>query len=249
MVLKSIVLGLALANVAYFLWAGGIAKPTGAALEAPVPTLKLASERPRVETAPAALSMDGTAGPRGGSAGTVVVAGASEAPSPSPPLPEGTQRCVTVGPFHDVAEAAHAATLLRGGGYQTRQRVVEGEMWAGEWVFLQMPENPAAGEQLLTQLKAAGIDDALEMPGPGEGSVISIGLFSDQKRAQARVAQAWALGLKPGIADRKRTGNQYWVDIELKPTDNVVNPSDLRGEAGRITRLEVKSCPVAAPQP
>jgi hypothetical protein len=112
-----------------------------------------------------------------------------------------------------------------------------------------MPANQAAGEQLLAKLKAAGIEDALEMPGPDEGSVISIGLFSDQKRAQARVAQAWALGLKPGIADRKRAGNLYWVDIDLKPTDSVVNPADLQGEAGRITRLEVKSCPAAAVQP
>jgi hypothetical protein len=243
-VLKTIVLGLVLANVAFYLWAHGIAAPEGAPLPVPEPTLTLVSEGPRVEPA---MSADGVAGsgsadPAGAAAGT---GGAAAAPTAQ----GGGPRCVTVGPFHDVAEAAHAATLLRGGGYDPRQRVVEGELWAGEWVYLQMPANPAAGEQLLTKLKAAGIDDALEMPGPGEGSVISIGLFSDQKHAQARVAQAWALGLKPGIADRKRSGNLYWVDLNLKPTDSVLNPADLQSEAGRITRLEVKTCPVAAAQP
>jgi hypothetical protein len=236
-VLKSIVLGLALANVAYFLWANGIADPEDAPPTVPAPTLKLVSEGPR---APSAAAADA-----GGAGGRSAAEGGTAAAS----TPQGGQRCITVGPFHDVAEAARAATLLHGGGYETRQRVVEGEVSAGEWVYLEMPADQAAGEQLLAKLKAAGIDDALEMPGPDEGSVISIGLFSDQKRAQARVAQAWALGLKPGIADRKRAGNLYWVDIDLKPTDSVVNPADLQGEAGRITRLEVKACPAPAAQP
>jgi hypothetical protein len=79
--------------------------------------------------------------------------------------------------------------------------------------------------------------------------VISLGLYSEQKRAQARGAQAQALGLHPGLADRKRTGNVYWIDIDLKPTDGLLNPADLQGEAGRISRLEVNPCPAAAAPP
>ena len=96
---------------------------------------------------------------------------------------------------------------------------------------------------MLAKLKASGIEDALAMPGPGDAPVISLGLYSDSKRAQARVAQVQALGFNPGIADRKRTGNVYWIDIDLKPTDSLLNPADLQGEAGHIVRLEVKSCP------
>jgi hypothetical protein len=154
-----------------------------------------------------------------------------------------------VGPFRDVAEAAHAASTLRAGGYDPRQRVVDGDVWAGVWVYLPAPTSPGASDQLLAKLKAAGIDDALEMPGPTDGSVISLGLYSEQKRAQARVAQAQALGLHPGLADRKRTGNVYWIDIDLKPTDGLLNPADLQGEAGRISRLEVNPCPAAAAPP
>ena len=87
------------------------------------------------------------------------------------------------------------------------------------------------------------------MPGPNEGSVISLGLYSEPKRAQARVAQAQALGFNPGIVDRKRTGNVYWVDVDLKPTDGLLNPADLQGEAGRIVRLEVKGCPSVSASP
>ena len=155
------------------------------------------------------------------------------------------KRCISVGPFRDVAEAAHAATTLRSGGYDPRQRVAEGEVWAGVWVYL--PITPSrSGDQMQAKLKAGGIDDALEMPGPNEGSVLSLGLFSDSKRAQARISQAQALGFNPGIADRKRTGDVYWIDIDLKATDSVLKPSDLEADSGRIVRLEVKGCPAAA---
>ena len=238
--LKSIVACLVLANVGYFLWARGIAKtPEVPAQAAPAPTLKLASESPDAERGPDAGAAGGgseaTDAPRaeaGASAGTDGAA-----------LLTNVKRCISVGPFRDVSEAAHAATTLRGGGYDPRQRVADGEVWAGVWVYLPLPVSRAAGDQFLAKLKAGGIDDALEMPGPNEGSVISLGLYSESKRAQARVAQVQALGFNPGIADRKRTGNVYWLDIDLKPTDSVLNPADLQGEAGRIVRLEVTGCP------
>jgi hypothetical protein len=181
-------------------------------------------------------------GATGGGEGTDVTRGdAGEGAKAG--LLTNVKRCISVGPFRDVSEAAHAATTLRGGGYDPRQRVADGDVWAGVWVYLPLPSSRAAGEQILAKLKAGGIDDALEMPGPTEGSVISLGLYSEPKRAQARVAQAQALGFNPGIADRKRTGDVYWIDIDLKPTDSLLNPADLQSEGGRIVRLQVKGCP------
>jgi hypothetical protein len=231
-VLKSIVVCLALANAGYFLWAHGVAASKEAPVAvapAPITTLKLVGEAPSVS--------HGAVPDSGGTVGS------------TPGLLTNVKRCITVGPFRDVAEASHAASLLRGGGYDPRQRVVDGDVWAGVWVYLPLPANPAATDQLLTKLKAAGIEDALEMPGPADGSVISLGLFGEQKRAQTRVSQAQALGLNPGIADRKRTGNVYWIDIDLKPTDGLLNPADLQGESGHISRLEIKACPSAAAAP
>ena len=234
-VLKSIVVCLALANAVYFLWARGIAasKEAPIAVAPPAATLKLVGEAP-------SASHEAVGSP----SGTGVTAGGNDAPNPG--LLTNVKRCISVGPFRDVAEASHAASLLRGGGYDPRQRVVDGDVWAGVWVYLPIPAGPTVSEQLLTKLKASGIDDALEMPGPADVSVISLGLFSEQKRAQARVAQTQALGLNPVIADRKRTGNVYWIDIDLKPTDGLLNPADLQGESGHISRLEVKACPSGA---
>src|SRR6202044_1934451 len=194
--LKALVVCLVLANVCYFLWEHGVAKPPETVVAPPTPgTLRLASENPGAV--------------RTESSGSVAGSGATGAPPAAlgaPAAPDGARdgggsglltnvkRCISVGPFRDVSEAAHAASTLRGGGYDPRQRVVEGEVWAGVWVYLPIPTSPSGGDQLLTKLKAGGVDDALEMPGPADGSVISLGLFNEQKRAQARVRQAQALG-------------------------------------------------------
>ncbi len=230
--LKAIVLCLALANLGYFLWSQGGGKSQAVAAP-PAGTLKLVSEVSESERSAAT----GGADLAGGSSADVPSGAPMTAAAPSAP------RCITVGPFKDVSEASHAASALRVRGYDPRQRVLEGDVWAGVWVYLPMPSTPAAGEHMIAKLRGAGIDEALEMPGPADGSVVSLGLFSEQKRAQARVAQAQALGFSPAIADRKRTGNVYWVDIDLKANDAALNPADLQAETGHISRLEVKTCP------
>jgi hypothetical protein len=257
--LKGIVVCLVLANAGYFLWARGIATTAEPpAPPAPTPTLRLKSESADATrlasagTDPAAavaapLGLASNSGPAAELAGTG--AGGDAGASAKPGLLTNVKRCISVGPFRDVSEAAHAATTLRGAGYDPRQRVADGEVWAGVWVYLPLPPSRANGDQLLAKLRAGGIDDALEMPGPNEGSVISLGLYSEAKRAQTRVAQAQALGFNPGIADRKRTGNVYWIDIDLKPTNSLLNPADLQGESGRIVRLEVKGCPNSGAAP
>jgi hypothetical protein len=244
--LKTLVVCLVLANVCYFLWEHGIAKAPESVAAPPAPpgTLKLASE----------ASEGARAESNGRAAASAPIAAGAPGPSEgardsgNSGLLTNVKRCISVGPFRDVSEAAHAASTLRGGGYDPRQRVADGDVWAGVWVYLPLPAARSVVEQTLAKLKAGGIDDALEMPGPNEGSVISLGLYSEPKRAQLRVAQAQALGFNPGIADRKRTGNVYWIDIDLKPTDSLLNPSDLQGESGRIVRLEVKGCPSAGGQ-
>jgi len=242
--LKSIVLVLALANVGYFLWTRAIAHPLDAVTEGPAGTLKLTSEVPGSQRAAPPAGEDEDAGIPPDAARIVATPSAGSAAA----LLTNVKRCISVGPFRDVSETARAASTLRSGGYDPRQRVAEGEVWAGVWVYLPIPPSRSS-EQLLSKLKAGGIEDGLEMPGPSESSVISLGLFADQKRAQTRVAQAQALGFNPGIAERKRTGDVYWIDIDLKPTDSVLKPSDLQSETGHIQRLEVKACPSAGGVP
>ncbi len=240
-VLKSVVLCLALMNVGYFLWARGVAPSQPKPEAAPPPaTLTLASEVPA--QGPAAA---GSAGPGPGTTIAGAAAGAATAFTGAAPA-VAAERCMTVGPFKDVSAAARAAGTLRGGGYDPRQRVVDGEVWSGVWIYVPVSGSRTATEQAVAKLKAAGIQDGLQMPGPGDTPVISLGMYSDPKRARNRVAQIKALGLNPGVADRKRTGNLYWIDVDLKAGNGAPNPADLKAEAGRNNSLEVKTCPSGA---
>lgn len=248
--LKTLVVCLVLANVCYFLWDRGIAKSSAGTAPVPASTLKLASEA-QGASAPGARAANDAPAPAGSGGLAAGASGGSVAPRDdvNSGLLTNVKRCISVGPFRDVAETAHAASTLRGGGYDPRQRVADGEVWAGVWVYLPLPAARDAADKMLAKLKAGGIDDALEMPGPNDGPVVSLGLYSEQKRAQSRIAQAQSMGFNPGIADRKRNGNVYWIDIDLKPTDSLLNPSDLQGESGRIVRLEVKGCPSVSSAP
>jgi len=243
--LKGLVFVLILANAGYFLWARGIANPAQAPVTAVAPNdLKLASEAP-----PAAPPAAATEGESAEAPAASAPAAEDSSDGEIAPQPLALKRCISVGPFVDVAQASRAAATLRSGGYEPRSRVADGEVWAGVWVYLPVPPGAAAGQQVMAKLKSAGIEDALEMPGPDDTPVISLGLFSEPRRAQARVGQAQALGFSPGIADRKRTGDVYWVDVDLKPTDGALNTANLQGEVGRIVRLETKACPAAAAPP
>ena len=236
--LKSAVLLLILANVGYFLWAHGIASSGAPPLaRVAAPTLTLVNEAPpsaaSATSARSASVAIGAQSPRNG-----------DFPA-SAATPAESARCLSIGPFLDVAEAARAAATLRAGGYQPRQRVAAGDIWAGEWVYLPMPSTAAATAQLRATLKAGGVPDALEMPGPNDLPVLSLGLFSELKRATARIQLARSLGLHPVIADRKRTSDVYWIDVDLKPADENLNPADLEGQSGRIVRLQVVACPAS----
>jgi hypothetical protein len=223
--LKAAVFALLLANIVYFLWARSVFEPARHADDGQVrlPSLRLAAEVPGLSAAPA------DAAPAGAMKG--------------PELLRHVERCISIGPFHDMPEAARAASTLREGGYVPHQRATEGEYLSGVWVFLAKPSSQPATDSLLSKLRAAGIDDALEMPGPKEGEVLSLGLYSEQAKADGRIAALKAIGLHPFVTDRKRSGNVYWLDIALKPTDGMLRPADLHTEAGHIMRLEVIGCP------
>ncbi len=244
--LKACVLALVLGNIGFFLWTREISEPPVAPARAAESSIKLASEVPqRAHGASAEVLNQGSA--EGVNGRGVPAAGVAQSDDQSASLLTNVKRCISIGPFRDVAEATRSATSLRARGYGPRQRVAEGEVWAGVWVYIPRPQSREGVDLLLTALKKAGVEDALEMPGPDESPVISLGLFSEPKRAQTRVALAQSIGMQPIVSDRKRAGNVFWVDIDLKSTEGLLNPADLQGEiapeANRIVRLEIKGCP------
>lgn len=171
---------------------------------------------------------------------------AAETTAPVAPVaPNASSRCVSIGPFSDLAESTHAQATLRGGGYTPRQRATDADIPDSVLVYLPLPATAAAATQLRKKLKAAGIVDAPDVSGPSDVTVVSVGSFSDAQRAQVRISQMRQLGLSPQSLERKHGGTTYWLDVDLKAADAALNPADLHTDSGHGAQLEVRDCPAA----
>jgi hypothetical protein len=157
-----------------------------------------------------------------------------------------TLACMSVGPFADLTQASQAQAALGGAGFQPRQRMEQGEIWAGYWVSVQGLATRDAADAALKTLSANGIDDVYVMPGSDPPNVLSLGVFSDYQRAQRRVDEVRAIGLTPRIDDRKREGSVYWIDVDLPEPGQIIDSSIFQTDPGKITRLEMRACPAAA---
>jgi hypothetical protein len=156
-----------------------------------------------------------------------------------------TLSCTSIGPFADLPQASQAQAALRGAGFEPRQRMEQGEIWAGYWVSVQGLATRDAADTALKTLSANGIADVYVMPGSDPPNVLSLGVFSDYQRAQRRVDEVRAIGLSPRIDDRKRAGSVYWLDVDLQEPGQIVDSSLFQTDPGKITRLEMRACPTS----
>ncbi|HEY0939920.1 MAG TPA: SPOR domain-containing protein [Steroidobacter sp.] len=170
----------------------------------------------------------------------------SSAPTPrSPPSAAraDTLSCTSVGPFADLGQASQAQATLRSMGFQPRQRVEQGELWAGYWVSVRDFPSRDAAEAALKRINDNGITDVYLMPGSDPANVLSLGVFSDYQRAQRRAEEVRAIGLTPQISDRKRAGSVFWIDVDLKEPGQTIDTSLFQVGQSRILRLELRGCP------
>jgi hypothetical protein len=166
-------------------------------------------------------------------------------PSPTQTAQLDALACMSVGPFPDLPQASQAQAALRAAGFQPRQRMEQGEIWAGYWVSIQGFATREAAETALKTLSANGIDDVYVMPGSDPPNVLSLGVFSDYQRAQRRLDEVRAIGLAPRIDDRKRAGSVFWIDVDLQEPGQVLDSSIFQSDPGKITRLEMRACPAS----
>jgi hypothetical protein len=164
----------------------------------------------------------------------------------TPPADEGVaagdaqRSCVSVGPFRELSQAATAAANLRSTGLDPLQRVGEGDIWVGYWVYLAAIPTLANAETILARLKESGIAEAYVIPSSDSGTLISLGVFTEVARAGNRLSAARELGYEATISDRTRRGTVYWVDVLLAPSESL--DFDALQPPGRIMRLEQRPC-------
>jgi SPOR domain len=162
----------------------------------------------------------------------------------------GELSCISIGPFGSATDLDQAQRRLNDAGFTSNARIEQGEIFVGYWVSLPGFATRADAQGALTRLQAAGITDAYILPdseSPGvSANVLSLGLFSEQARADARRNAISKLGFEPQMQQRTRHGEVHWLDVTLQEPGQLVDPALLQPASGGIVRLETHACPTSA---
>ncbi len=149
-------------------------------------------------------------------------------------------RCTTIGPFRELSQAATATATLRTAGFEPEQRVAEGDIWIGYWVYIQAIRSMDEANQILAKVRESGITDSYVIPNSDSGTLVSLGVFSEISGVSRRRDEVRALGFEPHVVDRTRRATVYWVEVVLR-ADQAIDFESLQ-PPGRIMRLEQKPC-------
>jgi len=227
---------------------------------AAAPDVHLPEEAAAVGGTPRPADAKGTAPPAGAAQGAPPSAAASNssatsaAPSatsiqkPAAPAPTpataGATRCTSVGPFRELAQAATAASTLRSAGYQPMQRVADGEIWIGYWIYIDAIPTETEANAILAKVRGQGITESYVIPNSDSGNLVSLGVFGEISNVTRRREQVRSLGYDPKVVDRTRRATVYWVDVVLAG-DQTVDLDKLQ-TPGKIQRLEQRACEAPA---
>jgi hypothetical protein len=227
-------------NLVYLAWAGWIdtpPPPPPAPVTKPLPQLALVTEG-------ITRSADRNAEAR------PVAQSSSALTEPVTAVANTGGRCVSVGPFNDLSQAARGAALLRERGFDPRQRAEQGDTWEGFWVYVGGLGSAEDETKLMKALEKAGIKDARAMAAEAEsGRRVSVGLFSERDRAESRAQAVKRLGYEAEITERRQAGAVYWIDLELGSVDRAVPTEGLLSLEDSGSRLEIRVCPAGESGP
>jgi hypothetical protein len=228
---RNAILILVLVNLVFMAWTHWIDVPAEPAVnqaDAHLPKLVLASEAAPDHPPPKRVVAAATAVAQPPAAAT-----APSDASAGSATPAAGRRCVTVGPFNDLAEETHASGLLQQRGFTPQARTEPGEVRDGFWVYVAGIKSPTDEAQVLRTLQEAGINDAHAIAPTADGRRVSVGLFIERPGAERRARAVEHLGFAPDIVDRHKPGTVYWVDLDLGasdaaiPTDGLVPASEV----------------------
>jgi len=151
-------------------------------------------------------------------------------------------RCLSLGPFPDANEATRASGQLGQAGYSTQPRTEETRTTEGWWVSLPREANNRAESLLLARLARFGVTDATILS-DAEDRRVSLGLFSARAEADKRAIDVQRLGYRPDVTERLRIGTTYWVDLNLRTAQEVIEAEQFNLGAGQ---LDLRPCPTDA---
>ncbi len=139
---------------------------------------------------------------------------AEETPPPEPPEPPSEPICASVGAFGKRSQAELLSVRLLAQGVKTEIASEAINEQAGFWVLIPPQPDRETAIKIAKQLEAAGVDDIWRFTSGKLAHAISLGLFRDQERAQARRDKIAAMGFEPEVQPRYREKTNYWLNFQ-----------------------------------
>ena len=79
----------------------------------------------------------------------------------------------------------------------------------------------------------------------GEGNVVSLGVFTEPRRAAEAATIARMAGFEPRTVERTREADLFWLDIDRQASGGLPTVEQLgAGDPARVPRLELRRCPI-----
>ncbi len=251
--MRNLVLLLALANVVFFAWNQWVAEPpsdgaTRFRASDLGPTLELASE-------PSGGAAVGEVGDEAGMVGQPLVPPAGAAPddafpadrqaAPAPDRQAATpvaDVCISVGPFGSAETGEEVLARVRDLGGEAGLRSATEDLFLGHWVQIRNISSREEANRQVAVLQEAGFEDAYPMPEDDGERTISLGLFSDEERAERLQRQAAELGLDAEVVPQTREATAWWVDARLDPEQDPGSFASVLGVDNLVTGADAV-CP------
>ncbi len=149
--------------------------------------------------------------------------------------------CVEWGPMSD-ADRVRAQTRLEPldlGRLITQRKV---EVIANYWVFIPPLATRAAVDKLVTELKAQGVRDILPVELGPQRTAISLGVFSTEEAAQARLAALQGQGVKTAkVGPRAQSVQQTVLVVRDPPAQAMAKLREMQSDF-QGSEIKVGSC-------
>ncbi|MDZ7750752.1 MAG: SPOR domain-containing protein [Gammaproteobacteria bacterium] len=124
-------------------------------------------------------------------------------------------RCVLLGPFPEEADTDAMVALLEEQGMTVETETRQDRRPNRYWIYLPQFADITAAREALDRLRDAGVTDFIRvMRGPNVNAV-SLGLYSRENSARARMDELESKGFEPAMEVRYEQFDQTWLRITL----------------------------------
>ncbi len=127
--------------------------------------------------------------------------------------------CRTVGPLADDKQVERVHLVLTVHGYDAVPQKVVARRLIGYMVMTS--EQPTTDDlrALEGRLRRGGVHDFLAYPRGAFAGRISLGVYSERERAEARVRQLEALGFQTEVLEHTKATTQWWLSLQPPPAE------------------------------